>query len=447
MQLFKDTHLPKTREIGKNLLKKGQTWMVTLRVPEDLKDKFGVSRLKKSLKTTDLAIAERRKVPLLAHWKLLFDLARENPDAVISDIDQTSEIYRNYLLRLESEVIDSGKGMALVAQPLNPFAPGIEQEEQFRRAEVFIKANDLNARTIDHVDEFVDQYNWAPAVAQEARTYLKETFAFLFPIFEEIDQSDIRNYCDGRLRGTDGKQAWARASLKKYLNYARTYWEYCYERHTSAPNLVINADLLPKEGNTKAVKMKRMNSNLPYSVEDAHALLNGAIARNDQPLEDLIRLGMYTGCRINELCSMKLSQVTEDAFQIDDSKTPDGIRRIPIHADIQQMLERLKQTSTDGYLLSGQSNNNQFGVRHTGLQQKFSRLKQALGFGQKVYTFHSFRSTLANQFESAGVPETHAARIIGHQVNSMTYGVYSQSVRWDVLVDAMKVISYKLPGN
>jgi hypothetical protein len=47
---------------------------------------------------------------------------------------------------------------------------------------------------------------------------------------------------------------------------------------------VINADLLPKEGNTKAVKMKRMNSNLPYSVEDAHALLNGAIARNDQPL-------------------------------------------------------------------------------------------------------------------------------------------------------------------
>ena len=105
---------------------------------------------------------------------------------------------------------------------------------------------------------------------------------------------------------------------------------------------------------------------------------------------------MYTGCRINELRSMKLSQVTEDAFQIDDSKTPDGIRRIPIHADIQQMVERLKQTSTDGYLLSGQSNNNQFGVRHKGLQQKFSRLKQALGFGQKVYTFHSFRSTLAN---------------------------------------------------
>ena len=49
--------------------------MVTLRVPEDLKDKFGVSRLKKSLKTTDLAIAERRKVPLLAHWRLLFELA------------------------------------------------------------------------------------------------------------------------------------------------------------------------------------------------------------------------------------------------------------------------------------------------------------------------------------------------------------------------------------
>ena len=80
-------------------------------------------------------------------------------------------------------------------------------------------------------------------------------------------------------------------------------------------------------------------------------------------LAELILLGMYTGCRINELCSLKLEDVGPDYFQIQTGKTEASTRRLPIHSDIKQLVERLVQNSTDGYLLSGLSCSNSDGNR------------------------------------------------------------------------------------
>ena len=70
-------------------------------------------------------------------------------------------------------------------------------------------------------------------------------------------------------------------------------------------------------------------------------------------LGELILLGMYTGCRINELCSLKLENVGPDYFQIQTRKTEASANCLPIHSDIKQLVERLVQNRTDGYLLSG----------------------------------------------------------------------------------------------
>jgi hypothetical protein len=58
--------------------------------------------------------------------------------------------------------------------------------------------------------------------------------------------------------------------------------------------------------------------------------------------------------------------------------------------------------------------------------------------------FHSFRSTLANRFENAGVPENFAARIIGHDFDDkMTYGVYSGGIDFQQAIDAMAKVVYQ----
>ena len=53
---------------------------------------------------------------------------------------------------------------------------------------------------------------------------------------------------------------------------------------------------------------------------------------------------------------------------------------------------------------------------------------------------------LANQFENAGVEEKFAARIIGHKVESMTYGLYSGKIDWNNAVAAMAKVKYIRPS-
>jgi hypothetical protein len=52
---------------------------------------------------------------------------------------------------------------------------------------------------------------------------------------------------------------------------------------------------------------------------------------------------------------MKLTDVTTDSFIIRVSKTESGQWLVPMHKEVSQVVERLKQSSTDGFLLSGES--------------------------------------------------------------------------------------------
>ena len=82
-------------------------------------------------------------------------------------------------------------------------------------------------------------------------------------------------------------------------------------------------------------------------MPDYHKLL--ADCDRDSTLADLIRLAAYTGCRIEELCSLKIQNVADDRFEILDAKSEAGWRTIPIHNDIKQVIARLIDTATGQY--------------------------------------------------------------------------------------------------
>jgi integrase len=123
------------------------------------------------------------------------------------------------------------------------------------------------------------------------------------------------------------------------------------------------------------------------------------------------------------MLTLKLDQVKDDRFEIEDAKTASGRRTIPIHSAILDRVATLRESSTDGYLLSGLTPN-KYGDRSNAVGKRFGRLKSALGYG-RPYVFHSFRKGVATQFEQAGIPENEAARLLGHEFNTMTYGLYS----------------------
>ena len=88
-------------------------------------------------------------------------------------------------------------------------------------------------------------------------------------------------------------------------------------------------------------------------------------------------MGSYTGAKIEELCTIKVSDVTEDTIKINDSKAS----AIPIHHHIRPVIERLKSNSTDGYLMSGLTFD-KYMDRSGAMCKRFGKLKTSAGLGQ-----------------------------------------------------------------
>ena len=75
--------------------------------------------------------------------------------------------------------------------------------------------------------------------------------------------------------------------------------------------------------------------------------------------------------------------------------------------------------------------------------KKFGRFKSRLFGETDELVFHSWRHTLANLFERAGVPEAIAARIVGHATRmGITYGTYS---REDLPIMRDALLKVRLP--
>lgn len=209
----------------------------------------------------------------------------------------------------------------------------------------------------------------------------------------------------------------------------------------------MTRNVMPKAKKNRSSAIER--SYQPYTIEDYWKFIESADqanrGRGDPVLKDLMIVAAHTGCRLSELCDLRLDRVGLDRLEIAKSKTDAGIREIPIHKDIQQIIERLKQTSIaagDEYLFSELNDKNQYDDRSNAVGKRFGRLKSKLGFDQN-YGFHSFRSTLAHLLEASGVAENFAAQIVGHNVTTLTNGLYSGDIPLHTKVETLAKISYR----
>ena len=138
---------------------------------------------------------------------------------------------------------------------------------------------------------------------------------------------------------------------------------------------------------------------------------------------------------------MKLDSVKEDRILIDDAKTESGWRTIPLHDSILDLVATMKKESEDGYLITGLSFN-KYGDRSNAIGKRFSKMKTKLGYGSQ-YVFHSFRKGFATQLEYLGVSENISANLLGHDIPTMTYGVYSGNrLAFEMLKDTINKLKW-----
>ena len=219
-------------------------------------------------------------------------------------------------------------------------------------------------------------------------------FVTKFAKVQDVTRPEVRHWITG-LMNDDGLSP---KTVQRILSALRGYWRYLQSIE------VADEDHEPFSKLDVARRNKRTSPRLarqPFEPGDVVKLLDKAMERSDDQLADLIRLGMWTGCRIEEICALKVEQVKDDHFSIGDAKTEAGWRDVPIHRELTQTMARLIEGRKDGYVLSGLTVD-KYGDRSNGIGKRFGKLKSAMGFGSQL-VFHSLRKTVVTILENARV--------------------------------------------
>jgi integrase len=226
----------------------------------------------------------------------------------------------------------------------------------------------------------------------------------------------------------------AAKTVGRILSFVRGYWKFLRERG------VVTTD--PFVGLSPPTTARRRASWVPFSPAQVVNLRKRAVDGGDHELADLIALGMWSGARIEELCSLDVTNVDlkTKAFSVVDAKTEAGIREVPIHTNLLPTIRRLIGSRKTGYVLAALKPN-KFGDRSNAIGKRFGRLKRAAGFGEG-HVFHSIRKTVVTLLENAGVSENTAADIVGHEKPRITYGLYSAGASLEVKREALAKLRY-----
>jgi integrase len=159
-------------------------------------------------------------------------------------------------------------------------------------------------------------------------------------------------------------------------------------------------------------------------------------------LVPLAALGAYTGCRINELAELKLTDVDDDAWRVTSGKSDAAVRYVPLTPTIRPLVARLKKASTDKYLFPGLLSGGTDNRRSHMVSKRFGASIRRLGFADPALTFHSLRNTLIQNLEEAGAVQSTVQLVVGHARSSITYGGYSKGISQEKLQQAVAQVSY-----
>lgn len=402
-------------DMPKHLEQRGRVsklWYATLDIPKPLRPKFGGKRrFIQSLQTDSLKLAEIRKGPLISEWKRLIELVRtghEGVEGIVADMRIEGGAVMGQLEHLAGPefVADLGK---TISRTVGKETLG---DDWLPAWDV---ATGKRLLLSEHLSAYMGTQGELTAKSRDMKLGDLKRFNEQFCYADEVTRRAVVKWVDSDLMGKDGLSA---TTCRRIISNCRGFWNFLIDRRDLEAPDPFNK-VVPVQKKTKKSSSEERK---PFTQDDLSRVFL-AIPAEDSALRNLVLLAAYTGARIEELCSLRLENVTPEALKIDDSKTAAGQREVPIHATIKDLVAKLKATSTDGYLLTGLTFN-KYGDRSNAIGKRFGRLKRSVGFDER-YVFHSIRKGVSTQLEQQGVPENVSARLLGHDIPTMTYGLYS----------------------
>jgi integrase len=437
-------------EVVARLEKRRQLWYAVLDVPKDVQRKLGTKRFLKSTKQKD-----REKAQILASqwdsdWRAKIHEARHGKQ----QLSKSALSYEEKQRFVFNEASEWRERIGRAADPaskeffiddmkddakgyLDPDDP--EEASGVALANLFVEIALGECSPLrPHQDGFLEQLR-KEVTSKTVDLYANAIAQFLdsFENTRDVTASTVQGYVD-RLRN-EGR---ADNTVGRDLAAMRRFWAYLQT------NGVVSSDRNPfsslrstsKKSQNRPGRAKHYE---PFTPDESVELLRGALQRRDAPLATLILLALWTGARIESLCSLQWAQVDTNSIHLND-KTAAGNRRVPIHPKLEPVINKLRRSTTNEFVIPGLTVSEKTGARSNAVGKRFGHLKTRMGHTKHTKVFHSLRKTVVTQLEQSGVPETVTAAIVGHEVGTMTYGLYSAGPSFEQKLGAIQTLEYPL---
>ena len=178
----------------------------------------------------------------------------------------------------------------------------------------------------------------------------------------------------------------------------------------------------------------------------------------DGQLQDASLIGALSGMRLAEIVTLRVSQCSGGWFDLRDSKTQAGIRKVPIHSALASLIKRrTRGKAPSDWLFHELAKENKNGKAGAVSTKQFTRYRVALGVAdnregrrRSLVNFHSFRRWFTTQAEQAGQPEALVSVIVGHvegRKKGFTFGAYSEGPSEKQMRECVEAVKLPLPAH
>ncbi|MFT4255156.1 MAG: tyrosine-type recombinase/integrase [Caulobacter sp.] len=214
------------------------------------------------------------------------------------------------------------------------------------------------------------------------------------------------------------------ATANSLVSSLGAYWKWMVKRGLANTNPWKEQQRKPRPQEGAQVRA--------FSEDEVRRLLVGATYLT---LHDLMRIAALSGMRINEICNLRVEDAAGEIFNVRDSKTKAGIRRVPIHSDLKALVERRsKDKAAADYLIEElKAPESRSKERSAKASERFTAYRREVGVdereeGQRVsnVNFHSWRHWFTTKALQAGQPPHLVSAVVGHEAgrSTMTLKVY-----------------------
>lgn len=255
------------------------------------------------------------------------------------------------------------------------------------------------------------RYMTVSDVWKKVKPYLKESALSAYaPIYKRYESLHNTRMVD--LRTYTIEEVPIPLSSKSYHDKVKAFWHRLFE-------YAMENDIVTKDYS----EFIRFPETLPKKKKEILSPEDIKVCKKIP----LYKILLYTGMRINELLTMKSSQVyPEDGilcFHVLEAKTEAGKRIIPVHSELTLDL-------SGEYVIEPH-------LRYDQIKDQFYEFSGENGMDK--HTLHDFRRTFASYAKSCGCDEFYTKCLMGHVHNDITHDVYTQAFVKDLKREIEKI--------